>query len=126
MAAAVASAPAKPDAENTAELMRVDIEDLKQGKINANVLLQESDTIIINPAEKIYVTGFVRQPGGFVFRPGMTVQQALAEAGGITERGSTRGIKIQRKVNGKDVEIDAKLTDPVRPNDTIKIRQRLI
>lgn len=126
MAAAVAAAPAQPNADNTAELMRVDIEDLKQGKVNANVLLQDSDTIIINPAERFYVTGFVRTPGAFVLRPGMTVQQAIAEAGGLNERGSSRGIRIQRKIKGKDVEIDAGMTDLVQANDTIKIRQRRI
>ena len=56
----------------------------------------------------------------------MTVRQAIAEAGGITERGSTRGIKIIRKVKDKEVEIDAEMSDLVRPNDTIRVRQRLI
>ena len=126
MAAAAASAPAQPNADNTAELLRVSIDDLKQGKVNANVLLQDSDTIIVNPAERFYVTGFVRTPGAFVLRPGMTVQQAIAEAGGITERGSNRRVKIMRKVNGKDVEVDARMTDLVQPNDTIRVPQRLI
>ncbi len=126
MAAAVASSPAQPNSENTAELMRVDIEELKQGKAMANVLLQDSDTIIINPAERFYVTGFVRTPGVFVLRPGMTVQQAIAEAGGLNERGSGRGIKIMRKIKGRDVEIDAEMSDAVQANDTIKIRQRRI
>lgn len=126
MMAAAANTPARPDADNTAELLRVSIEDLKEGKVNANVLLQDSDTIIVNPAERFYVTGYVRTPGAFVLRPGLTVQQAIAEAGGITERGSNRRIKIMRKVNGKDVEIDARMTDLVQPNDTIRVPQRLI
>ncbi len=126
IAAAVASVPAQPGSDDTAELLRVDIEDLKQGRFTANVLLQDSDTIIVPQAERYYVTGYVRTPGSFVLRPNMTVQQAIAEAGGLTERGSTRGIKITRKVNGKEVEIDAKMSDLVRPNDTIRVRQRLI
>ncbi len=126
MAAAVAAAPASPDSTETAELLRVSVEDLKAGRFTANVLLQDSDTIIVPAAERYYVTGFVRTPGSFVLRPGMTVQQAIAEAGGLTERGSTRRIKITRKVNGKDVEIDADMSDLVRPNDTIKVPQRLI
>ncbi|MFA5909867.1 MAG: polysaccharide biosynthesis/export family protein [Vicinamibacterales bacterium] len=126
MAAAVAAAPASPDSTETAELLRVSIEDLKAGRFTANVLLQDSDTIIVQAAERYYVTGFVRTPGAFVLRPGMTVQQAIAEAGGLTERGSSRGIKITRKVNGKDIEVDAEMSDLVRPNDTIKVRQRLI
>ena len=126
MAAAVAAAPASPSSPDTAEMLRVKIDDLKAGLFTANILLQDSDTIIIPAAERYYVTGYVKTPGSFVLRPGMTVQQSIAEAGGLTERGSTRGIKINRKVNGKDIEIDARMTDLVQPNDTIKVRQRLI
>jgi polysaccharide biosynthesis/export protein len=117
---------ALPDDERTAEVMRVSLEDLRQGRLNANLLLQDSDTIIVPPAERFYVQGFVKQPGSFVLRPGMTVRQAISEAGGISERGSTRGIKIIRKINDKEVELDAEMSDAVRPNDTIRIRQRLI
>lgn len=117
---------ALPDDERTAEVMRVSLEDLRQGRLNANILLQDSDTIIVPPADRFYVQGFVKQPGSFVLRPGMTVRQAIAEAGGISERGSTRGIKIIRKINDKEVELDADMSDVVRPNDTIRIRQRLI
>lgn len=117
---------ALPDDERTAEVLRVSLEDLRQGRLNANILLQDSDTIIVPPAERFYVQGFVKQPGSFVLRPGMTVRQAIAEAGGISERGSTRGIKIIRKINDKEVELDAGMSDVVRPNDTIRIRQRLI
>jgi polysaccharide export outer membrane protein len=77
-------------------------------------------------ADLFYVTGFVRTPGQYPLRPNMSVQQAIAAAGGLSERGSDRGIKILRRVNGKDVEVDVKPTDLVRPNDTIKVRQRRI
>jgi polysaccharide export outer membrane protein len=87
IAASVATAPADPKSDQTAELLRVDIEDLKQGRFNANIVLQDNDTIIIPAAERFYVTGFVRTPGAYVLRPGLTVQQAIAEAGGLTERG---------------------------------------
>jgi polysaccharide export outer membrane protein len=75
--------------------------------------------------ERFYVTGYVKTPGSFVLEPGMSVNQAIAVAGGITERGSTRGIKISRKVDGQTVEVDAALSDLVQPNDTIRVRQRL-
>jgi polysaccharide export outer membrane protein len=117
---------AMPGDDRTAEVMRVSLEDLRQGRLSANILLQDSDTIIVPPADRFYVQGFVKQPGSFVLRPGMTVRQAISEAGGITERGSTRGIKIIRRINDKDVELDAQMSDLVRPNDTIRIRQRLI
>lgn len=117
---------AMPGDERTAEVLRVSLEDLRQGRLNANILLQDSDTIIVPQAERYYVSGQVKQPGSFVLRSGMTVRQAIAEAGGLTDRGSTRGIKIIRKVNGKEVEIDVQMSDLVRPDDTIRVRQRLI
>lgn len=124
--AAAVSAPALPGDTGSAEVMRVSLEDLREGRLTANILLQDNDTIIVPPAERYYVSGFVKQPGSFVLRNGMTVRQAIAEAGGISERGSTRGIKIIRKVDGKEVEINADMSDLVRPNDTIRVRQRLI
>jgi polysaccharide export outer membrane protein len=124
--AAAVSAPALPGDTGSAEVMRVSLDDLREGRLTANLLLQDNDTIIVPPAERFYVSGFVKQPGSFVLRNGMTVRQAIAEAGGISERGSTRGIKVIRKVDGKELEIDAQMSDLVKPNDTIRVRQRLI
>lgn len=124
--AAAVTTPAMPGDAASIEVLRVSLEDLREGRLNANILLQDSDTIIVPPAERFYVSGFVKQPGSFVLRPGMTVRQAIAEAGGLSERGSSRGIKISRKVDGKEVEIDVGMSDLVRPNDTIRVRQRLI
>ena len=126
LAAAVSNEPMLPGDPRGGEVMRVNVTDLNEGRLNANILLQDSDTIVVPAADRFYVTGFVRQPGSFVLRPNMSVQQAIAEAGGFTERGSTRGIKIVRQVKGKETEIDAKMSDPVKPNDTIRVRQRLI
>ena len=126
LAAAVSNEPMLPGDPRGGEVMRVNVTDLNEGRLNANILLQDSDTIVVPAAERFYVTGYVKTPGSFVLRPGMSVQQAIAEAGGFTERGSRRGIKILRKVKEKDVEIDARLTDPVRANDTIVVRQRMI
>lgn len=125
-AATAAEAPALPGDPRGAELMRISYEDLREGRLKANILLQDGDTIFVPAADRFYVSGFVKTPGMFVLTQGLTVQQAIALAGGTTERGSTRGIKISRKVNGKDVEIGVGLSDLVRPNDTIKVRQRLI
>jgi polysaccharide export outer membrane protein len=122
----VAGAPVIPGDPRAAEIMKVNREDLAQGRLQANIILQDGDTIFVPAAEKFYVMGLVKNPGNFVLQPGMTVRQAIATAGGLTDRGSDRRIKIIRKVDGKDVEIDARLSDPVLPNDTIRVGPRLI
>ena len=122
----VAGAPVVPGDPRGAEILKVSQADLREGRLAANIILQDGDTIFVPTAEKFYVMGYVKQPGQFVLEPGMTVRQAISVAGGLTERGSDRRIKIIRKVNGKDVELDAEMSDPVRPNDTIRVPQRLI
>lgn len=119
--------PVLPGSDAGVEIMRISYDDLKEGRFNSNIILQDGDTLFVPQAERFYVTGFVKTPGSFVLVPNMSVQQAIAQAGGFTERGSQRGIKIVRKgKDGKDIEIDAKLTDIIQANDTIRVRQRLI
>jgi len=73
-------------------------------------------------AQRFYVTGHVRSPGAYVLEPDLTVLQAISLAGGLTDRGSNKRIRILRDKK----EYDAQLTDIVRPDDTIIVRQRLL
>jgi protein involved in polysaccharide export with SLBB domain len=74
---------------------------------------------------RFYVTGFVKSPGAFAHQSGMTVQQGIALAGGLNERGSARGVKIFRVVEGQKTEVDVTLSAAVQPNDVIHVRERL-
>jgi polysaccharide biosynthesis/export protein len=113
----------KRGAEGDAELVRINWKDLQLGK-GTDVVLMDGDIINIPKAQTFFITGQVRNGGSFVLEPGMTVQQAIALAGGLTERGSDRGIKVSRVVNGKSAEVTLELDDKVQANDTINIRQR--
>jgi hypothetical protein len=54
----------------------------------------------------------------------MTVSRALAAAGGLSERGTKRGMKIVRLVGDVYKEFDAKDNTPVLPDDQIHVKQR--
>ena len=125
IAASVTETPKVGDPRMT-EVLRISYRELQEGRLTANLLLQDSDVILVPAAERYYVTGFVKTPGGFPLQPGMTVRQAIAVAGGVSERGSNRRIKIMRIINGKEQEIAADLADLVKPNDTIRVPQRMI
>jgi polysaccharide export outer membrane protein len=116
--------PASPD--DAVEILRANLEDMKTGKMSANIPLQDGDTIYVPSAERFYVSGLIRNPGSFKFVRGITVQQAIAIAGGLNERGSDRGVKLRRVKGDKQTLIDVKLTDIIQPGDTIIIRQRRI
>lgn len=116
--------PVLPDATEDADVTRVNIQDLQIGKAGQNVVLEDGDTIFVPKAESFFVTGHVRSPGSYVFEPGLTVLQAISLAGGITDRGSTRGIRIRRIVDGRQRDVSVNMEDRVQPGDTIIVRQR--
>ena len=102
---------------------RVTMEDLRNGRAQ-QILLRDGDTVNVPKAQTFIVNGFVRTPNTYVLEGEVNVQKALAMAGGVTERGAQSRTKIQRLVNGKLVEIKARMTDLVQPNDTIIVPQR--
>lgn len=115
----------RPGAENAdAEVIRINWKDLQLGK-GTDVVLLDGDILTVPKARMFYVAGHVRNGGTFVLEAGMTVQQAIALAGGLTERGSDRRISASRLVKGKLTNVDLKLEDKVMPDDVINVGQRL-
>jgi polysaccharide export outer membrane protein len=74
----------------------------------------------------VFVSGQVRSPGEYVIRGEMTVRQAIALAGGVTDRGSSRRLQIVRRADGKEVTVNASLQTPVQSGDTIVVRERIM
>ena len=89
---AAAAPQPSPGAPLNVDSLRIAYDDLREGRPQANIMLQDGDTIFVPVADRFYISGFVKSPGTFVLVPGLTVQQALSMAGGLTERGSTRGV----------------------------------
>lgn len=116
--------PAMPGGEHT-DITSVDLKELQSGALSQNVALRDGDTIFVPRAESVYVFGQVRNPGVYALQQrNTTVLQALSLAGGVNERGAIGRIKIVRIEKGKTVELRVKLTDTVRPGDTIMVPER--
>jgi polysaccharide biosynthesis/export protein len=105
--------------------LRVTMKELQSGQIPAGFRLRDGDTVTIPKAESIFVTGQVKMPGPYVIEGELTVMQAIAMAGGATDKGAPNRVRIFRTVDGKQQEIKGiKLSDPVKPGDTIDVPQR--
>jgi polysaccharide export outer membrane protein len=107
-----------------AQVFRVSLRQLQAGGPDANLQLEAGDTVYFPRAAQLYISGHVARPGPYRFQEGTTVLQALTLAGGITERGSNKRIKIVRTVDGRRTELRARLSDPVQPEDTIVVPER--
>lgn len=117
-----ASGPAAnaPDAET----IKVNRKELEFGSAQS-IALQDGDTISVPEAEKYTITGYVRSPGVFELDGDITVLQALAIAGGVTEQGATNRIEIQRQGVEKPIK-KVKMTDRVQPGDIITVPRKRI
>ena len=98
---------------------------LRTGDLSQNLALEPGDTVFVHRAPMVYVYGEVQKGGAYRLENGMTVMQALAMSGGITPRGTDRGIKVTRKNGGKTDSMNVKLTDPVQVDDVIYVRESL-
>src|SRR5262249_41681940 len=112
--------------DRTPESLHISLKDLQLGRVGRDIYLQDGDTIFVPKAQTFFITGFVRNPGSLVWEPGMTVQQAIALAGGLTDRGSDRRITARRVLpSGRTAEVKLTLESKVEPNDTISIPAKI-
>ncbi|MGJ0509293.1 MAG: polysaccharide biosynthesis/export family protein [Methylocystis sp.] len=72
-----------------------------------------------------FVLGEVTNAGQYPFVEGMTVRTAVAIAGGFGPRGYQGAVDLTRMVNGAPVTGRVPLDVPLRPGDTITIRERI-
>jgi polysaccharide export outer membrane protein len=118
------AAPPLPGEVPGSDVFRINLRELRSGYPEKNILLEAKDTVYLPKAAQIYVLGYVAKPGPYRYEEGLTVYQALLQAGGVSDRGSQGGIKIIRLVEGKTKEFKPKLTDMLQPEDTIKVPER--
>jgi polysaccharide export outer membrane protein len=118
--------PAAPGTDSQSETLTVDLLKLQEGMLSQNVALKAGDTVFVPKASTVFVSGQVKTEGEYVIRAGMTVRQAIALAGGVTDRGSTSRIQIVRRVNGANVTVNVRLEDVVQAGDTIVVRERYL
>jgi polysaccharide export outer membrane protein len=71
-----------------------------------------------------FILGEVAQPGQYPYTPNMTVETAVAIAGGFGPRGLHSPVTISRNYNGQTIRYQAPLTSPISPGDTIQVQER--
>jgi len=103
----------------------VDIDNLfRTGNNSANIELTSGDTVYVPRAPMVYVYGEVQRPGSFRIERNMTVTQALAQAGGLTPRGTKRNIQLDRRdAKGNLQKLTPELSDLVQQDDVLYVQE---
>jgi polysaccharide biosynthesis/export protein len=92
----------------------------------ANIEIESGDTLFVERAPVFYIYGEVQRAGAYRLEPHMIVMQALSLGGGLTARGTERGIGIHRREPGGQFrKLEARLTDTVQADDIVFVRESL-
>jgi polysaccharide biosynthesis/export protein len=98
----------------------------RDGDPSSNIQLQNNDIIFVERAPVFYIYGEIQRAGAYRLEPGMIVMQAMSLGGGLTPRGTERGIGIHRRQpNGQFARIAASLTDQIRADDIVFVKESL-
>jgi len=96
------------------------------GDITQNIKVSRGDLILVPKMDEFYIHGEVKKSGMYRLERGMTVMQALSVGGGISNRGSLKGIVVTRvQSDGTTKKIKVELTSKVKPKDVLYVKERL-
>lgn len=105
--------------------LRLSMRELQGGQLPSGFALRDGDTIFVPKAETVTVIGHVKTTGPIVLEGSMTVYDVIARAGGVTDKGALNRVRVQRLIDGEVQTIKGtKLSDVVKPGDTIEVPQR--
>jgi polysaccharide export outer membrane protein len=94
------------------------------GRLKSGFVRDPSVAVEIETYRPFFVLGEVTYPGQYPYVPNMTVEKAIAIAGGFTPRATRDKVTITRKVQGAPARYTLPLRYPLRPGDTIEVSER--
>jgi polysaccharide export outer membrane protein len=103
----------------TATLARAVADRLRQGFVR-----EPHVAIEVEAYRPFFILGEVTAPGQYAYVPQMTVEKAVAVAGGFTPRAYRADVEIERPGAGGAVRQVVAPIERVRPGDTIVIKER--
>ena len=94
-------------------------------KLKQGYLRDPDVTIDVDRYRSVFIMGEVGQSGQYAYVPGMTVQNAVAVAGGFTARANQGAVDVTRKINGQVITGRVNISSAIVAGDTIYVRERL-
>jgi len=102
----------------------VDLVEMMSGDAAQNPVVHPDDTINVPKAPQFYIYGEVQKPGVYRLDREMTVDAAISAGGGLTRRGSERGIIVKRHgADGKEYKVRVRGADLVQPDDVLMVKE---
>jgi len=113
----IGSVPAR--GSSTQQLSQRIAERLKQGYVR-----EPHVTVEVETYRPFFILGEVTTPGQYPYVADMTVEKAIAIAGGFAPRANKKTVELTRSAPGQQIKTEVPLGYPVRPGDTVLVKER--
>ena len=95
-------------------------------RLGDDIVVAGGDVIYVDRQPLYYIYGEVQRAGSFRIERGMTIRQALAQGGGLTQRGTERRLRVYRRGAGGQVESsNPDLSATLQPGDVLYVQESL-
>lgn len=113
--------------DNRAFRVVIDLPNLFAASTKSNdPVIINGDTVYVDRMPMVYIYGEVQRPGAMRLERDMTVIQALATGGGLTQRGTEKGLRVHRRnADGKVEILQPGMNDAMKDGDVIYVRESL-
>lgn len=101
------------------QLSKMIAERLKQGYVR-----DPSVSVDVETYRPFFILGEVTNPGQYPYVPNMTAETAIAIAGGFAPRAQKGKVEVSRNIPGQQFKGDVATNFPLRPGDTIVVKER--
>ena len=100
------------------------LESLIRSRLGSQFVKDPQVTVDVQQNRPFFILGEVRSAGQYPYVSGMTVETAVAIAGGYSERANERRVKITRRIDGLVEVLEAPSDYVVQPGDTVYVYER--
>jgi polysaccharide export outer membrane protein len=96
-------------------------------RLDEDFVVAGGDVIYVHRMPMFYIYGEVQRPGSYRVERGMTLRQALAQAGGLTSKGTERGLLVHRRAaaNAAVQVLTPELNEAVRADDVVYVKETI-
>ena len=95
-----------------------------KSKLAGGYIREPSVAVEVDVYRPFFVLGEVTYPGQYPYVPHMTVENAVAIAGGFTPRATKASVTVTRKIQGVPQRFPLPLRTAIRPGDVVTVGER--
>lgn len=94
------------------------------GRLKGGYIREPHVAVEVESYRPFFILGEVTTAGQYAYVNGLTVESAVAVAGGFSPRALKTGASVARIVDGRTIHAYVPLSYPLRPGDTVTVEER--